>query len=376
MRVAVIGATGVVGGMILRVLEERDVPVGTLLAYASRDRADGVRFRGQNVPVAAAQRERLVADEPDVAFFASSDDASAELAGALVDAGAVVIDNSATFRLAPDVPLVIPEVNPDAVRPDHRIFPVANCTAIVLTVALAPIERAVGLRSVRVATYQAVSGAGRAGLEALAREERGESPDGTFAAPIFRNVVPQVGGYDGDGDTGEEKKVAAETRKMLGRPDLHIAATTVRVPVMRAHSEAVFFETAAPTTVAALHDALRDAPGVVLHERGIVTPRDVEDTDLVHVARVRPEWDDSTGTRFQMWVVGDQLRKGAATNGVQILELLIGQHRWPGLTLRQAQGDTVAAHDAMSARPDSNTAARPDVTLSLSKGAPNEVAPT
>jgi aspartate-semialdehyde dehydrogenase len=327
VRVAVIGATGVVGGTILRVLDEREVPVDTLLAYASRDRVDGVLFRGENVPVAAATRERLVADRPDVAFFASSDDASAELAGALVEAGAIVIDNSSTYRLAPHVPLIVPEVNPHDVRPEHRIFPVANCTAIVLTVALAPIERAVGLRSVRVATYQAVSGAGRAGIEALAREERGEARDATFAAPIFRNVVPQVGGYDGDGDTGEEKKVVAETRKMLGRPDLIMAVTAVRVPVMRAHSEAVFFATSRPTDVRELHAALRDAEGVVLYERGIVTPYDVEDTDLVHVARVRAEPEDSTGTRFQMWIVGDQLRKGAATNAVQILELLIAQGR-------------------------------------------------
>jgi aspartate-semialdehyde dehydrogenase len=328
VRVAIVGVTGVVGGTILRVLEERNVPVDTLLAYASRDRAAGVRFRGNDVPIVAATRERLAADRPDVAFFASSDDASADLAGALVAAGAVVIDNSATFRMADDVPLVIPEVNPGAVQPHHRMFPVANCTAIVLAVALAPIERAIGLRSVRVATYQAVSGAGRAGLETLAREEAGGEPDGTFAAPIFRNVVPQVGGWDGDGDTGEERKVVAETRKMLERPDLVIAATTVRVPVMRAHSEAVFFETARPTTVRALHDALRDAPGIVLHERGLVTPREVEDTDLVHVARVRAEPEDPSGTRFQMWIVGDQLRKGAATNAVQILELLIAQGRF------------------------------------------------
>ncbi len=328
MKVAVVGATGVVGGAILRVLEERDVRVDALLAYASRDRSEGVIFRGAMVPVAAATRERLVADRPDVAFFASTDDASAELTEALVDAGAVVIDNSATFRLADGVPLVVPEVNADAAGEGDRIFPVANCTAIVLCVALAPIERAVGLRSVRLATYQAVSGAGRAGLDALAREERGLEPDGTFAAPIFRNVVPQVGSYDGDGDTGEEKKVAAETRKMLGRPDLHVAATTVRVPVRRAHSEAVFFETSRPTTPDELRDALRLAPGVVLHERGIVTPREVEDTDLVHVARLRAEGDDPSGTRFQMWVVGDQLRKGAATNAVQILELLIARGRF------------------------------------------------
>ena len=340
MRVAIIGVTGVVGGTILRVLEERHVPVDTLLAYASRDREDGVQFRGSRVPVFAATRERLIADRPDVAFFASSDDASAELAGALADNGTVVIDNSATFRMADGVPLVVPEVNPHAVRAEHRIFSVGNCTAIVLTVALAPVERAIGLRGVRVATYQAVSGAGRAGLDTLAREERGDAPDGTFAAPIYRNVVPQVGGWDGDGDTGEEKKVVAETRKMLERPDLAIAATTVRVPVMRAHSEAVFFETARSTTVGELHDVLRDAPGVVLHERGIVTPRDVEDTDLVHVARVRAEPDDASGTHFQMWIVGDQLRKGAATNAVQILELLIEKNMIPPhvtLTLRQAQ---------------------------------------
>ncbi|MBV8298036.1 MAG: aspartate-semialdehyde dehydrogenase [Candidatus Eremiobacteraeota bacterium] len=328
MKIAVIGATGVVGGTILRVLEERNVAVGELLAYASRDRAEGVMFRGASVPIVAASRERLVADRPDVAFFASGDDASAELAEALVEAGAVVIDNSSTFRLRHDVPLVIPEVNPDHIRDEHRIFPVANCTAIVLTVALAPIARALGLRSVRVATYQAVSGAGRAGLDALAQEEQGAAPDGTFAAPIFRNVVPHVGSWSGDGDTGEEQKVVAETRKMLGRPQLAIAATTVRVPVRRAHSVAVFFETETPASVHEIHEALREAPGVVLHEHGIVTPRDVEDTDLVHVARVRCEPDDPTDTHFQMWVVGDQLRKGAATNAVQILELLIAKGRF------------------------------------------------
>ena len=328
MRVAVIGATGVVGGMILRVLEERNVAVDTLLGYASRAHPEGVAFAGGTVGVAAASQERLLADRPDVAFFASSDDASAELAQALVDAGTVVIDNTATFRLADGVPLIVPEVNPHAMHAAHRLFPVANCTAIILCVALAPIERAIGITTVRVATYQAVSGAGRAGLDALAAEERGMPSDGTFAAPIFRNVVPQVGGYDGTGDTGEERKVAEETRKMLGRPDLRVAATTVRVPVMRAHSEAVFFETEAPSGLGEILRALREAPGIVLHETGIVTPRDVENTDLVHVARVRAESGDTTDTCFQMWIVGDQLRKGAATNAVQILELLVAQGRF------------------------------------------------
>jgi len=327
VRVAVIGATGVVGETILRVLEERKVPVDTLLAYASRSREDAVSFRGTSLPVAVATTERIIADRPQVAFFASSDDASAEMAKALADAGIVVIDNSSTFRLDPDYPLVVPEVNPQAIRPHHRIFPVGNCTAIVLCVGLAPIERVVGLTSVRVSTYQAVSGAGRAGLDALADEEAGKPPSGTFAAPILHNVVPQVGSFSGIGNNGEEDKVAQETRKTLERPDLHVAATCVRVPVRRAHSETVFFETARPTSVEELGGALARAPGVIFHDRGIVTPLDVENTDVVHVARLRPEA-AGDATHFMMWVVGDQLRKGAATNGVQILELLIGAGRF------------------------------------------------
>jgi len=332
VKLAIIGATGVVGQTILRVLDEREIAVDRLYAYASRERAEGLAFRGTTVAVAAASTERLLADAPDVAFFASSDDASAEMAEALAAAGIIVIDNSSTFRLDPRVPLVVPEVNPHAIRAHDRIFPVGNCTAIVLCVALAPIERSVGLASVRVATYQAVSGAGRAGLETLAAEEDAALHDrpapqtSTFAAPIFRNVVPQVGAYDGSGDTGEEQKVIAETRKMLERPDLHVAATTVRVPVRQAHSEAVFFETRRATSSAELGAAFAAAPGVVYHPHGIVTPRDVEGTDLVHVARVRPEADSAT--HWQMWIVGDQLRKGAATNGVQILELLIAQGRF------------------------------------------------
>ena len=327
MRVAVIGATGVVGETILRVLEERKLPVDTLLAYASRERDNAVTFNGASLPVAVATTERIIADRPHVAFFASSDEASAEMANALADAGIYVIDNSATFRLDPACPLIVPEVNPHAAQDHHRIFPVGNCTAIVLCVGLAPIERAVGLRSVRVSTYQAVSGAGRAGLEALASEEAGGKPDGTFAAPILHNVVPQVGSFTGTGANGEEEKVAAETRKTLNRPDLHVAATCVRVPVNRAHSEAVFFETERPTSVEELGNALAKAPGVVFHDRGIVTPLDVENTDVVHVARLRGETEDDD-THFMMWVVGDQLRKGAATNGVQILEMLVAAGRF------------------------------------------------
>lgn len=328
MRVAVVGVTGVVGETILRVLEERHIAVDDLGAFASRDRVEPLLYRGKPWPIRAASAQALRDGGYDAAFFASSDDASADLAEACVAGGAVVIDNSSTFRLAADVPLVIPEVNPHEVRAEHRIFPVANCTAIVLCVGIAPIARTAGLRSVRIATYQAVSGTGRPGLEALASEEQavfGEEDDNAvspYAAPIFRNVIPLCGSpFDQHGDSGEEKKVAAETRKILALPDLHVAATTVRVPVRYAHSEAVFLETARDTSVDELAGALASAPGVVFHAEGIVTPRDVEGEDRVHVARLRAEGDSQR--HFQVWIVGDQVRKGAATNAVQILELLV-----------------------------------------------------
>jgi aspartate-semialdehyde dehydrogenase len=327
VRIAVVGVTGVVGEMILRVLEERKIGVDELGAFASRDREVPLQWRGRSWPIRAATVKALTEGKYDAVLFASSDDASADLARHCVTAGSVVIDNSATFRMEDDVPLVVPEVNPHAVRDDHRIFPVANCTAIVLVTAIAPLHRAVGLRSVRVATYQAVSGAGRAGLDELAAEEealaRGDAEPApkTFTALIARNVVPQVGSFDEYGDTGEERKVIAETRKMLDSPSLHVAATSVRVPVRYAHSEAVFLETQRNTNVAELAAVLSKAPGVVYHAEGIVTPRDVEGTDLVHVARLRAEGDSQRC--FQLWCVGDQVRKGAATNAVQILELLI-----------------------------------------------------
>jgi len=336
VKVAVVGVTGVVGETILRVLETRPVAITSMDAFASRARTETVAFRGRDLPILAATPQALREGAYDAVFFASSDDASAELTQPSVEGGAVVIDNSATFRMTPGVPLVVPEVNPDAVRSSHRIFPVANCTAIVLTMGVAPIERTAGLRSVRVATYQAVSGAGRAGLEALAAEElsafddveiEGTSP---FVAPIFRNVIPQVGSFDANGDSGEERKVVEETRKILGLSDLHVAATTVRVPVRFAHSEAVFVETERETDVAELSRAFEKAPGIVFHGSDIVTPREVEGEDRVHVARLRAEGESRR--HFQLWVVGDQTRKGAATNAVQILELLVER----GLTGRRA----------------------------------------
>jgi aspartate-semialdehyde dehydrogenase len=316
LKIAVVGATGVVGETIVRVLHERKIPVDTLGRFASRAR-EGVE---------ATTPERL--REFDVVFFAGSEDASETYAPALVEAGRYVIDNSSTFRMRDGVPLVIPEVNPDDVRSSDRLFPVANCTAIILCTALAPIRDAAGLRSVRVATYQSASGAGRAGLDELLAGEHAivrndaEPEPSIFPRPLARNVIPLIGTIDASGYSGEERKVAAETRKMLGLPELFVSATTVRVPVRTAHAEAAWIETGRETSVEELASALGGAPGVVYHPEGIVTPREVEGTDLVHVARLRREYEHSN-RHFVLWCAGDQLRKGAATNAVQILELLL-----------------------------------------------------
>jgi len=327
MRVAIVGITGVVGEALLRILDERRVAIDTIDGYASRNREEPIPWRGKTITVRAATAASLEQGRYDAVFFASSEDASASLAPACLAGGAVVIDNSANFRLDPASPLIVPEVNPQALAAEHRLFPVANCTAIVLSVGIAPIARVAGLRAVRVATYQAVSGAGRAGLDELTAGEQAlvhadtEPTPTTFAAPIARNVVPKIGSFDENGETGEETKLRLETRKILGLPQLHLAAMTVRVPVRYAHSEAVFLETERDTTREELAAALAVAPGVVYHADGIVTPREVEGTDLVHVARLRPEGESQR--HFQLWVVGDQVRKGAATNAVQILELLM-----------------------------------------------------
>lgn len=282
-------------------------------AFASRARGAAVRFGDAMLDVEKPTPESL--RDFDVVFFASGEDSSEAYATELAAQGAIVIDNSATFRMRDGVPLVVPEVNARDAKPEHRLFPVGNCTAIILCMALAPIRDAAGLRRVQVATYQAVSGAGRAALDEF---DRGEGQ-------IVRNVVPQIGSFDGYDESGEERKVRDETRKMLGLPDLELAATCVRVPVRTAHSEAVFLDTQRETTVEALSAALEAAPSLVFHREGIVTPREVEGTDDVHVARLRCLDSPAAGTRFALWCVGDQLRKGAATNAVQILELLLSR---------------------------------------------------
>lgn len=331
MKLALVGATGVVGETILRVMEERAIRPQHVGFFASRPRIGAVRFYDEMHDVAVADEEMLA--KFDVVFFAGGEDASERFAPALLAAQRVVIDNSSTFRLRPGVPLIVPEINGATVKNSDTLFAVANCTAIVLSMALSPIARTAGLREVIVSTYQAASGAGRAGLDELLAGERAvldgqkEATPSVFSAPLARNVVPQIGVFSDDGWTGEEAKVRDETRAILSLPDLDLVATCVRVPVRTAHSESIVLRTERPTSRAELVAKYAQSPGIIFHDTGVVTPREVEGTDDVHVARLRQL--DGSGTRFALWAVGDQLRKGAATNAVQILQLVLARGTVP-----------------------------------------------
>ena len=315
--VAVVGASGLVGEVLLEVLAQRGFPVGELRLLASpRDPGRVARFRGRELALEPAAAERFAGC--DLVFFAATGALSRELAPRAVQAGAVAIDKSATWRLDPEVPLVVPEVNPAALGPRPRLVASPNCTTIGLVLALEPLRRAAGLAGVVVTTLQAASGAGREGLAALAREAGGDPAP--FVAPLAGNVVPlcelpAAGGY-----TTEEHKLREESRRILSLPDLELTATCVRVPVAVGHAASVLVETRAPLSLAAARAALEAFPGIELREDPPPTPRDVAGTDRVLVGRLR---EARGGRALWLWQVADNLRRGAATNAVAIAELLL-----------------------------------------------------
>jgi len=329
LRVAVVGATGAVGAVLLDVLEERALPVHELRPLASGRSAGGhVPWRGSQVEVLEAAPEAF--EGIDLVFFAATGELSRTLAPAAVDCGAVVIDKSATWRMDPAVPLVVPEINPEAVD-DHRgIVSCPNCTTIGVAMALWPIERAARLRRVVATTFQAASGAGRDGIDVLAAQRAGRAEDeaGVFAAPIHDNVIPLCGELESDAETGEEHKLRNEVRKILSRPGLPVSVTCVRVPVEVGHSSSLLVETERAIGPDEARSLLAAAPGVEVVDdparRIVPTPRDVVGRDAVMVGRVRSELD---GEGLWLWQSADNLRKGAATNAVQIAETLIARKR-------------------------------------------------
>jgi aspartate-semialdehyde dehydrogenase len=326
--VAVVGATGMVGQEMVRVLAQRKFPVARLKPLASqRSAGSEVRWNGSTLPVEVLD-ERSFAGV-DVALFSAGSGASLTYAPLAAAAGALVIDNSSAWRMKEDVPLVVPEVNAGDIRRSEGIIANPNCCAIPLTVVLEPLRRAAGLERVVVATYQSASGAGKALVEELEEQTRalaaGRVPEAReYPHQLAYNVVP--GGWTADegGYNEEEAKIVNETRKILGQPELRVVATCVRVPVPVGHGEAVFVETGRPLDAAAAFEVLRAAEGVVVQNGGVdeyPTPAAVAGTDAVHVGRIRN--DPSAERGLAMWIVADNLRKGAALNAVQIAERAI-----------------------------------------------------
>ncbi|HET7464829.1 MAG TPA: aspartate-semialdehyde dehydrogenase [Longimicrobium sp.] len=334
MHVAVLGATGAVGRTMLEVLNERRIKVHRLTLLASeRSAGTTLRFGGRDVTVEVPRPG--VFQGVDVALFSAGADRSNEWGPRAADEGAVVIDNSSAFRMDPQVPLVVPEVNPrDIAERPKGIIANPNCSTIQMVVALQAIRRAAGLTRVVATTYQSVSGAGETGRDALRRELGGEGltaarlgapVDGSpFTRRIAGNVIPQIGDFDGEGWTGEERKMINETRKILGIRDLPVTATCVRVPVEVGHSVQVTAETEKELTLDSLRRALVVFPGILMAggPQHFPTPYEIAGRNEVFVGRVRS--DPDIPRTFHLWVVADNLRKGAATNAVQILERLGG----------------------------------------------------
>jgi aspartate-semialdehyde dehydrogenase len=325
MHVALLGATGAVGRTMLQVLAERKLPVDRLTLLASpRSKGRSLRWGGRDWACTVAEPGAFRG--VDFALFSAGGDRSKEWAPIAAEEGAIVVDNSSAWRMDPQVPLVVPEVNGDAARDRPKgIIANPNCSTIQMVVALEAVRRAAGLTRVVATTYQSVSGAGETGRAALRDELLGNRPeDSPFARQISGNVIPQIGDLEGDGWTGEERKMINETRKILSLPDLPVAATCVRVPVEVGHSVQVMVETERELSVDEARRALEAFPGVIVagDDARYPTPLEAAGRDEVFVGRIRR--DPFLPRTLHLWVVADNLRKGAATNAVQIVEELSG----------------------------------------------------
>jgi aspartate-semialdehyde dehydrogenase len=335
-RVAVLGATGLVGDTMIKVLEERDFPVSELYPLASnRSLGKDVTFRGKRLPVLDVDDFDFA--NADIGLFSAGGEVSRAQAPRAAAAGCIVIDNTSEFRYEDDVPLVVPEVNPQAIAGFRKrgIIANPNCSTIQMLVALKPLHDAAGIERINVATYQSVSGAGREAVDELAEQSvalmsgRGPVKPRVVAAQIAFNVVPQIDRFMDNGYTKEEMKMLWETRKILGDDGIRVSATAVRVPVFFGHSEVVSIETRQKLTAEAARVLLRAAPGVeVIDERrpgGYPTAAvEAANHDTVYVGRIREDMSHDRG--LTLWVVADNVRKGAATNSVQIAEILVRDH--------------------------------------------------
>ncbi len=329
--VAVVGATGAVGQTTLKLLAERNFPVASLKVFASkRSLGTTVTFKGEEIPIDVVGPDAF--DGVDIALFSAGSEQSREYAPQAVKAGAVVVDKSSAFRMEPEVPLVVPEINGAALAGHKGIVACPNCTSIVTVMPLKPLHDAGTLRRVIATSYQAVSGAGVNGIADLEQEMRAWASGEPIKPSYFQhqiafNVIPHIDSFGENGYTGEEMKLINEVRKILDEPELPVSPTTVRVPVFTAHSIAVNAETETKVSVAAARSAFEAFPGLTVWDdpaqERYPMPVLVEGQDDCYVGRIREDF--SLPNALNFWVVGDQLRKGAALNGIQIAEEMIAR---------------------------------------------------
>lgn len=327
--VAVLGATGAVGQEMMKILAERNFPVGKLIPLASgRSAGKTLKFKGEDVTIVEAADSAF--EGVDIVLGAAENDIAQKFAPAIVKAGAVFVDNSSAFRLDPNVPLIVPEINPEDAKNHHGIISNPNCSTIITVTAVNALNAISPIRTMTASTYQAVSGAGAGGpielmneVEAL-REGKSYEPK-VFSHQIAYNLIPQIGGEQFEGYTSEEMKMQNEGRKIMHLPELKVSCTCVRVPVVRSHSISVSLHFDKPISVAEAQAAIAKAPGCRLVDdlanKQYPMPLDTSNQDIVFVGRIRPDLTDDNG--LCLWCCGDQVRKGAATNAIQIAELLI-----------------------------------------------------
>ncbi len=329
--VAILGATGAVGQEMIKILQERNFPVGKLIPLASaRSAGKTLQFGGQEVVIQEACEEAF--QGVDIVLGAAENDIAKKFAPAIVKAGAVFVDNSSAFRMDPKVPLIVPEVNPEDAKNHNGIISNPNCSTIITVTAVNALNAISPIRAMTASTYQAVSGAGAGGpielmgeVEALSKGEPYQPQ--IFPYQIAYNLIPQIGGEQVDGYTSEEMKMQNEGRKIMHLPELKVSCTCVRVPVVRSHSISVSCHFDVPVTVEQVRQAIANAPGCKLVDdlgaKQYPMPLDTTDQDIVFVGRIRPDLTDDCG--ICLWCCGDQVRKGAATNAIQIAELLIAE---------------------------------------------------
>lgn len=325
--VAIVGATGMVGRKFVQVLEERSFPVGNIYFFASKRSAGvSIPFKGENVIVEELKEENIKDKTIHFALFSAGGDVSLEYAPIFAKYNAIVIDNSSAWRMNPEVPLVVPEVNPEDIKWNKGIIANPNCSTIQAVVALKPLYDKYGIKRIIYSTYQAVSGAGMGGFNDLKNGLNGEAPK-KFPRPIANNILPHIDVFTENGYTKEELKMINETKKIMHDDTLKITATTVRVPVYYGHSESINVELKNEYNIEDIFELYKNTKGIVLMDdvKNLCypTPIDAEGHDEVYVGRIRRDFSIDNG--LNLWVVADNIRKGAASNAVQIAEYIINE---------------------------------------------------